>query len=1535
MKNILAVLFVFLFCLTQADLAHATPTPTGSGVQQSGVVTAGHLATWAGKDQIQDGGAPLSFTYPGAGVTISTGAAWGTSIPVGTSGASLGLLNSNLTFGGNDTFTNLLTASSFTATGTGANMLPVGTTGQAPSPVNGMVRYDSTLNKLRVSILNAWQSVFTTQDIIPVVNGGAVTVSPEQYGALGNGGVYYGGTLVSPTATVATNSNTAPTAPALTTQTANDFVVSVFGTSTGWSVSPTLSNTRESISYSSGGYGLLVGDQLVTSAGNVSAIAGSTSAGSIWQGVSLALVPSGGSISFVAGNQYSSTSTKNIVLTKPTGTTTGDYLLMCATYYTGIQSLNAPAGWSIIASVTNSANNTVCYNKVAGGSEPSSYTFTYAFNGQTGASAAIMDYRNTSGIDPSATTLTNNTAAFTSAAAGNAICIAPNAGNQSCGTISAYTSSTQVTVNTGLKAATVQQVGYGTSDSSAFNTMLTTAPCSTTGCKVSLGAKKYVLTSALTFPPNLPIIIEGSGLGVGNTANTFINGNNLVNINNGTQLQFLTKSLSQAAITVGGTIHLTSTTANDQIKDLAVYGGVGFGYDGGGADGIDVLNYQGAIIDDVAVFNFTGNGAYIDGIAANNFKDYSENVLFKNFYSSYNGGAGFQVGSATNVYNIENTQCVYCMIEANGGPGLSLVGANIQGFQLLNSTIQWDNVLSSNPEINVPGTVVGGSIDANYIEVDGLQGSLSSSAYSNTTGMIGLHQGSNYYSNSYSYNGINNTATSNLPACSTGSSITNQATAQVYDATMCSNGTTLVGGGGIRCNVLCTGGAWIETGNGSTTVGPIQASQVAIGTATPTAGVAIDMGSTTGAVILPVGTTGQRPSVAEGLLRDNTTTHALEAYINGAWQTVVSSVGGLINLATQVTGTLGVVNGGTGSAIGSIYNLFGLPAPFFTTHMAFGDSITAGSAASPNSDGYAFLLANDEGATLTNWGVSGDQACDQVNLKILLYSNPQTTGNPAYTEMIGTNDANKNGIGSYEAVYQDCHKAGLAWMAIPAAYKIYAQAATATGTWTANNTAWYTGVASYTTQQGATKTFALTTYGGPAYIWYQHIDSDTGTATYSVDGGSAIPFSTATTPAIGPTYNGGTSGVGILRITGLTSGTHNIVVTKTSSGGTLVLAGVGTPSPYPYRGGPIVYSAGVPRQQNDNIASTTAAYDADAQADAALLASDGLPIHFVNIRNYLNATTDMANTEHPNNTGHGHLRDAFEAIMQFVPSSALPPVITQGPAAAASTANYMLTNATNQSSSTNLVPGILVYGTAGYNFGMDLGSTTNTGGGSATRIFSNAINGVTLSTYTSGSSNPTSQSQFTDSLVAIAAASQGYGNVQVVIPAAGSEAGIELNNTGTNGRKWDLYSTGTADNLGAGFFAIADATAQAFRLTINATGAVNVPGIFSSQQYKTLSGGRAVNTGTTTDTIAAGVASTYESANSAAITLTFAAPSGDGERRRVCLKNSSTVTWAETTPATAAAGLPTTFIAGQCVEAVYNSAAGTPTNAPATTWVVY
>lgn len=129
--------------------------------------------------------------------------------------------------------------------------------------------------------------------------------------------------------------------------------------------------------------------------------------------------------------------------------------------------------------------------------------------------------------------------------------------------------------------------------------------------------------------------------------------------------------------------------------------------------------------------------------------------------------------------------------------------------------------------------------------------------------------------------------------------------------------------------------------------------------------------------------------------------------------------------------------------------------------------------------------------------------------------------------------------------------------------------------------------------------------------------------------------------------------------------------------------------------------------------------------------------------------------------------------------------------------------------------------------------------------------------------------------------------------------------------------------------------AQIASTGVAVTGTLSSTGVLTSAARVTSSGARAVNTGTTSDTIAAGKAATFESTNSATITLTLAAPTGDGERRRVCFNSATTVTWAVTSPATATAGLPTALAAGACVETVYNSASGTPTNAAATTWYPY
>jgi hypothetical protein len=59
-------------------------------------------------------------------------------------------------------------------------------------------------------------------------------------------------------------------------------------------------------------------------------------------------------------------------------------------------------------------------------------------------------------------------------------------------------------------------------------------------------------------------------------------------------------------------------------------------------------------------------------------------------------------------------------------------------------------------------------------------------------------------------------------------------------------------------------------------------SGVAIGTTSPTTGTALDIGSKTSSVLLPIGTTGQRPTGVAGMLRYNSTNSVPEVY-TGSW----------------------------------------------------------------------------------------------------------------------------------------------------------------------------------------------------------------------------------------------------------------------------------------------------------------------------------------------------------------------------------------------------------------------------------------------------------------------------------------------------------------------------------------------------------------------------------------------------------------------------------------------------------------------------
>lgn len=122
--------------------------------------------------------------------------------------------------------------------------------------------------------------------------------------------------------------------------------------------------------------------------------------------------------------------------------------------------------------------------------------------------------------------------------------------------------------------------------------------------------------------------------------------------------------------------------------------------------------------------------------------------------------------------------------------------------------------------------------------------------------------------------------------------------------------------------------------------------QVSIGTSLISAGVSLDLGSNTNALLLPIGTTGNRPTGINGMLRYNSTATAdIEGYINNVWTPLTTGgSAATITLGTtasltnpQVSGdpTTGLFTSGANqvavSSLGNQIATFGTPSGASTT----------------------------------------------------------------------------------------------------------------------------------------------------------------------------------------------------------------------------------------------------------------------------------------------------------------------------------------------------------------------------------------------------------------------------------------------------------------------------------------------------------------------------------------------------------------------------------------------------------------------------
>jgi hypothetical protein len=326
----------------------------------------------------------------------------------------------------------------------------------------------------------------------------------------------------------------------------------------------------------------------------------------------------------------------------------------------------------------------------------------------------------------------------------------------------------------------------------------------------------------------------------------------------------------------------------------------------------------------------------------------------------------------------------------------------------------------------------------------------------------------------------------------------------------------------------------------------------------------------------------------------------------------------------------------------------------------YGDSILAGSGATSCTTGgtcFAQLNSAALGTTLGNDATPGDQACDTINdgSRIMQWENPVGDGSdPLYFLMVGVTDVFAKGAGSYEAVYQLCHQAALAWLGTRRAQRIAGYLGATTGSWT-NDYSFSASTGIQSTTNGSSVSYTLQTFGRAIYVWYRIIDGNGGTFNVSLDGGAPLSMTAFTNPPVATqnqTYAGKTGmGIALLRIPSAGAGTHTLLITVTSATSTnnlVSIVAVGTASMNHMVGGPTVLAAGVLPHRNNVNPVDTAAYNSDAHSDVLTLQADGLDLRWVDLAPVMQ--NGLASLYYGLNGDTGSVNDAGQAL--------LAPVIT-------------------------------------------------------------------------------------------------------------------------------------------------------------------------------------------------------------------------------------------------------------------------------------
>jgi len=311
----------------------------------------------------------------------------------------------------------------------------------------------------------------------------------------------------------------------------------------------------------------------------------------------------------------------------------------------------------------------------------------------------------------------------------------------------------------------------------------------------------------------------------------------------------------------------------------------------------------------------------------------------------------------------------------------------------------------------------------------------------------------------------------------------------------------------------------------------------------------------------------------------------------------------------------------------------------------FGDSITAGLQASDAQHRFLNLVANNSKIapkywSIDNQGANGKEAAD-IAASYVYPDSVATLGKSL--GLMGYNDMRHWGTdATAETEFEKILYVIAAWNSIPHANKKTGQGSgmTCSGTWA--NTSVYGGALSkYASTQNDYVEFtvsgtvvyigltALYTSGGSYSITVDTVEKATGNCTFTkapVSGLTYTPF--------------------LERIAGLSDSNHTVRVTVTSATGNVYFDwAAGNENTTNFFLGNCLHMnnytvVGAPWASGSDTAVDQ--YNATISGVASTLLDDGLKVHYVDADVYYNLSTDVgADGIHPNDSGHGHIADAF------------------------------------------------------------------------------------------------------------------------------------------------------------------------------------------------------------------------------------------------------------------------------------------------------